>query len=121
MMESLDRRGFLKFAAGGLMVGTMVVLHGCSSSSDDDGGATTPTATHVDKSGEVGTNHGHAVTLTAAQQDAGQAVTLTLSSGQGHTHTLDLTADEVAAIAAGTTTTKKCSWDMAHEHTVTFN
>ena len=74
---------------------------------------------YSDKQGTIGTNHGHAVTLTAAQQQAGQAVTLTLSGS--HTHQLSLSAAEVTAVANGTNVAKDSTSDLGHSHTVTFN
>ncbi len=45
-----------------------------------------------DIDGTVGSNHGHEVTITAAELDAGDAVTLTLTTGSGHTHIFTITA-----------------------------
>ena len=38
-----------------------------------------------------------------------------------HTHTVDLSAAEITAIAGGTKTSKESSTDASHSHTVTFN
>ena len=84
---------------------------------------TNPSATtkHVDIMGDISNNHGHTIVLTAAQQDAGQAVTLLLTVGSGHTHTLSLSAAQVQAIAAGTTVSETSSVNSGHSHLVTFN
>ena len=81
----------------------------------------TPTPTHSDLMGNIANNHGHSVVLTAAQQDAGQAVLLTLTIGSGHTHTLSLTATQVKDIADGKTVSATSSTNSGHSHLVTFN
>jgi len=81
----------------------------------------TPTPTHSDLMGSIANNHGHTVVLTAAQQDAGQAVTLQLTIGSGHTHTLSLTAAQVKEIADGKTVSATSSTNSGHSHVVTFN
>lgn len=117
MAETMDRRKFLSLAAGSVAVGALIVLQGCNSGSD---GSTTPTPTTGDKSGAISTNHGHSVTLSAAQQQAGAAVTLTTTGGD-HAHTVGLRDTEVATIAAGTRFSILSSVTAGHSHTVTFN
>ena len=70
--------------------------------------------------GAISANHGHSVTLTAAQQQAGAAVTLTMTGGD-HTHSVGLRNTEVAMIAAGTAFSIESSSDFFHSHTVRFN
>ena len=74
--------------------------------------------------GEVGTisaNHGHTVTISAAQITAGGAVTATLTTGNGHTHTIDLTAAQVVSIGQNQQVAVVSTTDDGHNHTVTFN
>ena len=81
----------------------------------------TPNLTHSDLMGNIANNHGHTIVLTSAQQDAGQAVVLTLTVGSGHTHTLSLTAAQVKDIASGKTVSATSSVNSGHSHLVTFN
>lgn len=120
MAKTMDRRAFLSFAAGSVAVGALIVLNGCSGGSDSSS-TTEPTKTYADEKGEISSNHGHSVTLTAAQQEAGADVRLTLTSGGGHTHTVSLTAADVATVVAGTQWSKNSSSDSGHSHKVTFN
>jgi hypothetical protein len=82
---------------------------------------------YIDRAGTISANHTHSVTLTAAQQQAGQAVILTLLAGlAAHTHQISLSVAQVAAIAAGTQTTVVSTFDVSpligiHAHNVTFN
>ncbi len=112
----MDRRTFLKHAGTvAAWAGIAVVLHGCS----DDGGPTGP-AGQGDVAGVISANHGHSVVITAAQIDAGGAVTLTLT-GAAHTHTVALTAPQVGDIGAGTQVSATSTTADAHTHLVTFN
>jgi hypothetical protein len=95
----------------------MIALQGCSSGSSS---SMMPTPTMADMSGTISANHGHSITLTAAQQQAGAAVTLTTTGGD-HTHELGLKAAEVATIAAGGRLYIETSVTLGHSHTVMWN
>jgi hypothetical protein len=97
--------------------GVSVVLSGCSY--DDDPVA--PNLNPGDVAGQVGSNHGHNVTITGAQITAGNAVTLTLATGNGHTHTVALTGPHVTSIGAGGSVMATSSSTSGHTHLVTFN
>ena len=117
MAQTMGRRKFLSLAASSVAVGAILALQGCSSGSST---STTPTPSATDKVGAISSNHGHSVTLTAAQQQAGVAVTLATSGGT-HKHTLSLTAENVVAAAAGTKVSQETSTTNGHSHMVTFN
>ncbi len=113
----MERRTFLRNA--GLVsawVGVSVVLHGCG----DDDNPVTPELGTGDVAGVIGSNHGHNVTITAALIDAGGAVTLILSRGNDHTHSVALSAVQVGEIGAGNQVTATSSSDGGHSHPVTF-
>lgn len=115
----MDRREFL--ARAGLLAtwaAIPVVLSGCGGNSKSP----TNTGGDGDVSGNVSTvaGHSHSVTITKAQIDAANAVTLTLTGG-GHTHTVSLTAEQVMTIGEGGRVQRESSSDQAHTHTVTFN
>jgi len=111
----VDRREFLGSLAAALFAGVVVTMTGCGT--DDDSGAPAGSV-----SGNIDANHGHGVSITKAQLDSSAAATLTLSTAQGHSHQVALTAEQVVAIAAGTsvTTDSTSGGDPAHIHTVTF-
>jgi hypothetical protein len=74
-----------------------------------------------DKSGAISGNHGHTATITAAQLTAGNALSVELTLGSGHTHQLALTANQVAAVAANQSVSGASTTTNGHDHTVTFN
>ena len=61
------------------------------------------------------------MTITSAQLTAGSALTATLTTGNGHTHTIDLTAAQVVAIGQNQQVSVVSTTNEAHNHTVTFN
>jgi len=79
------------------------------------------TAQHKDLVGVISNNHGHSVILTKSEQDAGQAATLELTTGAGHTHTLSLSATQVKNAADGTKVEATSSVVSGHSHVVKFN
>lgn len=128
--ESLGRRKLLKalaITAGGLAGSTLNLPEDWSKPLLQTGVLPAHAQTslvYTDKVGTISANHGHSVTLTASQQQAGQAVTLTLIGTADHTHQISLSAAQVVAIAAGTQVTvvsTLASDDGDHSHNVTFN
>jgi hypothetical protein len=112
--QGMARRTFIGAAAAALFAGVSLTLFGCG---EDD--ATGPGDGSV--AGVIGENHGHSVSISKAQIDEGAGVTLDLTTGNGHTHQVILTTDQVALIKSGagvhnavTTTTN------SHTHTVMF-
>lgn len=132
----LTRREFTAASVATLFVGMGVTLTGCGGGSG--GGTSSPSgpsgptgpAANGDRQGDISANHGHVAVVTAAQLAAGGGVTLDINGSAGHPHRVDLSAAEVAQIAAGTRVTKT-SVPLSsppdygsfgpHEHTVTFN
>jgi hypothetical protein len=87
------------------------------------GGGSSPAASTpppTDKEGAISSNHGHAATVTAAQQSVGGGLDLDIRGTASHTHMLSLTADEIATIRSGARFEKTCTGG-SHQHTVTFN
>ena len=115
----LTRREFTSESVMALLAGVSVTVAACGGGSS--GMPTAPTANEGDEVGAVGSNHGHVAIIRAAQLEAGNAVSITLSTGSGHTHSLSLTADEVMQIGAGARVSKESSNNDAHTHVVTFN
>jgi hypothetical protein len=126
----LTRREFTVAAALAALSGVAITISesacGGSSSSPSTPSPTptpapTPTPSSGDKVGQISGNHGHSAAITGAQLTAGGALRLDIMGTATHTHTVDLTAGEVTAIAGGTKTSKESSTDTGHSHTVTFN
>lgn len=114
----LGRREFLRHMAVTGLVLPAIATVGCDNGGGD---VVKDEITELsNRAGSIANNHGHTVVLTAAQQQAGAAITLDLTKGGGHTHTVALSTDQVQAIAGGGTVSVTSSVDSSHSHNVTF-
>ena len=110
----MERREFLQETGiAALLAGVSVTIGGCGS---DDSVSPGPGGV----AGVIGGNHGHSVSLSASQLEGGVAVTLTMSGGS-HSHTVSLTDAQVASVADAGTVTVTSSSGSGHTHGVTFN
>jgi hypothetical protein len=131
--RNVDRRQFTLASAMAILSGVVITITdaACGGSS---GSPTSPTPTPTpapnptptpaasgDKVGQISANHGHRAVITAAQLTGGGAISLDIRGDATHTHTVDLSAADMAAIAASQKVSKQSSRDDAHAHTVTFN
>lgn len=134
----VTRREFTAASISALFVGMGVTLVGCggaggggySTAPSSPAGATASNPQSGDKSGQISSNHGHTAVITAVQLQAGGAVTLQIQGTSDHSHALQLNADQVRQIAAGTKLSKATDPAQTateygaygeHDHTVTFN
>jgi len=130
LTREISRREFNQASLTALFVGMSVWVGACGSGGGTNNSVSSPTpaasggspaGASADKTGAVGSNHGHVATITSAQQQASGAVTLNIRGTADHDHSVDLAAGEVAQIAAATKVTKNSSSDSGHSHSVTFN
>jgi len=109
------RRAFLRRLTQVTAAIALTLLTRCGLGGDD---SSTRTFTSSTDSG-----HSHQLTVSAVLQSAPPAsgTTLTTSEADGHTHTVDLTHDQLLQIASHQSFTVTTSNDVGHEHTFTFN
>ena len=128
--KALDRREFTLAAAMAALSGVVITISSaCGGGGSSPSAPSTPPPTSGgggggvagDKTGAVGSNHGHAAVITAAQLTAAGALNLDIRGSSDHPHTVTLVASEVASIAANQRVSKESSTDSAHSHSVTFN
>jgi hypothetical protein len=124
--DGVTRREFTLAACVAILTGAAITVTGCGGSysspaGPSGGGGGTGTGGSGDKQGAISANHGHTATITGAELSAGNAVTIQLTIGDGHTHTLDLSANQVMSIAANQRISQNSSVDAGHSHSVTFN
>ena len=115
----MDRREFL--ARAGLVATWAAISVRVTGCSDDESNPMDGGSGSVQADVSTDSGHSHSATITAAQIQAGNAVTLTLSSSSGHTHQVSLSADEVMTIGSGGAVIKVSTNDSGHTHTVAFN
>ncbi len=128
--QLLSRRQFTRESVLALLSGVVITVTGCGS---DSGSPTTPSTGGdggnggggggnvggVD--GTVSANHGHIATVTDAQVDAGNDVSLDIRGNADHTHTVNLTGAELTQIGNGEQVVVTTTTTQAHMHRVTFN
>ena len=135
--RTLGRREFTLQSALAVLGGVAITVSACSdggspvSPSSMSGGGSGPSAmpgagggpsgASEDVTGLVSVNHGHAATITQAQLTAAGMISLDIRGGADHPHTVELTAEQIQQIGAGTRVSMESSVDRAHRHTVTFN
>ena len=103
------RQTFVRGALGVCTAGLLSAACG-----GDDGGGNNACST------EIGTNHGHEMTVSAADKEAGVAKTYDIQGMSDHSHTVELTAEDFADLASGTILIVTSSTDAAHSHEVTI-
>jgi hypothetical protein len=127
--KTIGRREFSVATALAMLSGVAIVISetACGGSSYSPSSPTptptpnpTPTPS-ADKVGSISSNHGHSAVITGAQLAAGGTLSLSIQGTATHPHTVDLSADDLTAIAANQRVSKESSEDNSHTHTVTFN
>jgi len=125
--KTLDRREFTLAAAMAALSGVAITISACGGGSSPTASTPPPTPTPAppaaasDKTAVIGSNHGHAGTITAAQLTAGGVLSLNIQGTASHPHTVDLTAADISSVAASQRVSKESSSDNGHSHSVTFN
>lgn len=121
------RRAFLTTLSGALVAAFVVQIVGCTSEDPVSAGTPAPGPGNcglgkvaADRTGTISSNHGHVAVVTTAQQDAGSAFNLSIQGTGTHDHIVALTAQDVAALKAGSQLVKTSSNVNGHTHTVTF-
>lgn len=115
---TIGRREFTAAGVMALLSGVAITIWGCGSTNSPSSPSSTTTA---DLSGTISANHGHSAVITAATLKSPTAVTLHIQGQATHDHTLDLTAAQVSAAAAGQQVSMTSSTTSGHNHVVTFN
>jgi hypothetical protein len=68
----------------------------------------------------IGTNHGHSMSLSAADVMAGVDKTYDIKGSSAHTHTVEITAAAFADMTPGSVVVVTSSTDAGHSHDVTI-
>jgi hypothetical protein len=114
---TMTRKEFLRSVVG-VGVGA-AALAACG----DDGGSATVDAAPEEcttPTNQIGSNHGHMLTVTFAEVDAGAAKTYDITGTADHSHNLSISAAQMAQIKSGQTLNITSTSGSAHTHTVTI-
>jgi len=94
----MDRKTFIKKTAGVLLLAAPAyALLSCSSSSDDSSSTPPPTGGDPDclangTNSSIGGNHGHSITVSSADVNAGSEKTYNIMGSSGHSHSVTVTS-----------------------------
>jgi hypothetical protein len=117
-----SRLAFVRGAVGVCIAGLAVAACGGDDAGDNDmnmggsGGSGSGNACTT----TIGTNHGHTMVVTAADKMAAAAKTYDIAGGAGHSHTVELSAEDFTDLAGGTQLEVTSSTDAGHSHQVTI-
>jgi len=89
-----------------------------SGSGGATGGLTNACDTHA-PTDTIAANHGHVLTVTAADAAAGADKTYDIMGSASHTHSVTITAAMFAAMETGTVTTTTSTTNAGHAHDIT--
>ena len=113
----ISRRGFLGAAlAAGSGASLLTVGSGCGS--DDDSGSGGSSAKSC--SSDITSNHGHTLSVSAADISAGQDKTYNIKGGSPHDHQVTVTAAHFSTLSGGGSVSVTSSTDAGHSHPVTI-
>jgi hypothetical protein len=125
---TITRKAFLGAAAST----AVLLLHACGGGDDDNSGAPAPgpapepapapgpAPAQCGATGAAITgNHGHALTIPAADLDSATDQTYSILGTANHAHSVTFTPAQLQALKAGQSVTVQSTTDSFHEHAVT--
>lgn len=107
---NIDRKEFLVWFSAGAAT---LLVRGCGG-----GGSSSPQAA-AGCTADISANHGHVLSLPAADLDALTPRTYDIQGGATHTHSVTFSAAQLAQLKAGAMVTVTTSVADAHQHTIT--
>jgi hypothetical protein len=119
---TITRKAFLGAAASTVVL----LLQGCGGGDDDNSGAPAPGPAPGPGPAQCGAagaaiagNHGHALTIPAADLDSATNQTYSILGTANHSHSVTFTPAQLQALKAGQSVTVQSTTDSFHEHAVT--
>ena len=98
----------------------ITVSEGCGDSNTPTTPTQQSSSPTTDISGTISANHGHAATVTGAQITTGAAASLNIQGAATHPHTVTLSASDLTNLKNRQAVTVSSTTDNGHSHTVTF-
>ena len=109
----LDRKEFLTGIAG-VTFTLIVTACGGDDSEGSTGGGDGDCKDDIHTT--ITNNHGHSLSIPAADFDAGQSKTYSIKGTSDHDHSVTLTADDFTNLKSGKTATKESTNSSGHNH-----
>lgn len=112
-------RSILGVGVGALGVATIAGCGGDSDGGGTDAGVDAPAASCTTPTASIASNHGHAITVSLADVNAGVDKTYDITGSSGHAHQVTVTAAQFGQIKAGQTLNLTSTSGGGHTHGVT--
>ncbi len=119
----MDRKTFIQKSVGAMLIAVPIyTILGCSSTDDGDGEVPIPNSNAdclANGTGiSIGSNHGHSLTVSKADVQAGVAKNYSIQGTSGHNHNVNLTAANFTALKSNTAILLTSTNDDDHSHSV---
>ncbi|MBE7453039.1 MAG: hypothetical protein HS111_30440 [Kofleriaceae bacterium] len=114
---TLTRKQFLAALGTGAAFGALAA---CGGDDGDDGGGVDAPPAACALNENIGSNHGHVLTVSAADVQAGTERTYDIQGSSIHGHSVTLTATHFAMLAQNQTVSVTSTSSGGHSHTVTI-
>jgi|GEM_PF-704257 len=124
--SEMNRKTFLKKTAGALILATPAyMLLNCSSSDDSNNNNSNqgnePDCIVNGTNTNIGGNHGHSLTVSVADVEAGNEKTYNIEGSAGHSHEVTVTAANFSTLANNQQVIVSSTNDNGHTHNVTIS
>ena len=125
----MDRKAFIQKSLAAMLIALPAYSFvGCSSDSDNDPSPTpdpnpTPSGNCIDNgtNSSISANHGHNLTVSKADVQAGTAKTYSIQGSSSHDHTVTLTATNFSSLQSNNSITVGSTSGDGHTHSVTVS
>ncbi len=122
----MDRKTFIKKTIGALVIAIPAYSILSCSGSDDSEPSSPPQGNSADcasngTSSSIGTNHGHTLTVSAADVAAGTEKTYNIQGTSDHAHSVTVTAAQFTSLQSNQQISSTSSNDSGHTHSVTIS
>lgn len=124
----MDRKTFIKKTAGALLIAIPAYsVMSCSSSSDDSGnnqgnqGGNKNCLQNGALASTISSNHGHSLTVSKADINAGVEKTYSIDGSSGHSHSVTVSAANFNSLKSNQQISVNSTSGNGHTHSVTIS
>lgn len=123
----MDRKTFIRKTAGSLLLAVPAyALLSCSSSSDDSNSNPPPTGGNPDclangTNSNISSNHGHIITVSSADVNAGAEKTYDITGSGNHSHSVTVSAANFNTLKSNQQISVNSTSGDGHTHNVTIS
>ncbi|WP_420583180.1 hypothetical protein [Reichenbachiella sp.] len=123
----MNRKVFLTKVSAALLAGIpLLSLWNCADSSEDDmdmdmDGDSSKNCLENGTSVSIGSNHGHSLTVSKADVDAGTAKTYDITGSSGHSHSVTVSSTNFTSLKDNSSVNIDSTTGDGHTHSITVS